>query len=378
MNLIRLILRKSHKITLLAAMASIGAGLATTVLMAFINRVLAQKQAPPHDGLIYFGICLFSIILTAVSQILLIRVAQRGTLELRMDLNRRILNTPLRQLEETGPGRLLAALTEHVGEIAQAITVVPVLSTNLTIVFCCIAYLFWLSWVSMISIVAFVVIGIAGFQLIALIATESLKIAHKDQDTLVGHFRSVVNGIKELKLHRRRREEFVSRALEGTELSLLRNRQKALTLFTLGNVYASSLLYLTLGLFLFVLPALLPLSWTQTLSSIMVMMFFMGPLGAVVGLLPVFSRANTALKKFESLGMSLVDVPPGDAVSGQPLQERRDSWSRLDLEGIAHTYYSDDHAFTLGPISLSFGPREIVFVVGGNGSGKTTLAKLLV
>ncbi len=37
----------------------------------------------------------------------------------------------------------------------------------------------------------------------------------------------------------------------------------------------------------------------------------------------------------------------------------------------------EEKGFLLGPISLSFAPGEITFIVGGNGSGKSTLAKLI-
>ncbi|WP_338073356.1 ATP-binding cassette domain-containing protein [Billgrantia aerodenitrificans] len=50
----------------------------------------------------------------------------------------------------------------------------------------------------------------------------------------------------------------------------------------------------------------------------------------------------------------------------------------LTLKGVRHCYYHEqsDEVFELGSIDMTFGPGEIVFLVGGNGSGKATLAKL--
>jgi putative ATP-binding cassette transporter len=52
---------------------------------------------------------------------------------------------------------------------------------------------------------------------------------------------------------------------------------------------------------------------------------------------------------------------------------------RIDLLGVAHTYFREDEDsnFTLGPLDLTLERGELLFLVGGNGSGKTTLAKVL-
>jgi len=41
--------------------------------------------------------------------------------------------------------------------------------------------------------------------------------------------------------------------------------------------------------------------------------------------------------------------------------------------GVTRTYYqgAGGSSFTLGPLNLTFHPRELVFIVGGNGSGKS-------
>ncbi|MGH7968533.1 MAG: cyclic peptide export ABC transporter, partial [Limisphaerales bacterium] len=55
------------------------------------------------------------------------------------------------------------------------------------------------------------------------------------------------------------------------------------------------------------------------------------------------------------------------------------SFERLDLKSVLHSYHveQDDTQFVLGPVSLTFRPGELVFLVGGNGSGKSTLAKII-
>src|SRR5262245_41394178 len=111
MKIVYFILKRAPKTTAVAAIASAFGGLVSSSMIAFINTVMQKPEAYPHKGWIYFGICSLSVTLTAISQTLLTRIGQWSAMDLRMDLSRRILDTPLRRLEEVGAARLLAALT---------------------------------------------------------------------------------------------------------------------------------------------------------------------------------------------------------------------------------------------------------------------------
>ncbi len=126
---------------------------------------------------------------------------------------------------------------------------------------------------------------------------------------------------------------------------------------------------------LFILPNLITLN-LQTLSGyILTFTYLLGPMESIVNKLPFWGKPVFLCKKIEALGLSLSDraevatVPP----------DRQPSWRQLELNGVTHTYRSDqaDIDFTLGPINLVLQPAEIVFIIGGNGSGKSTLAKLI-
>lgn len=98
------------------------------------------------------------------------------------------------------------------------------------------------------------------------------------------------------------------------------------------------------------------------------------PIENIMAVLPVLSRGSVALKNIDELGLSLASQTE---TTGE-LRSPRSHFQQIELDQITHTYYTDrDGQFTLGPISLSFKPGELVFIVGGNGSGKSTLAKLI-
>ncbi len=126
---------------------------------------------------------------------------------------------------------------------------------------------------------------------------------------------------------------------------------------------------------MFVLPNWVTLD-SQTLSGyVLTFTYLIGPMENIVNKLPILSRANVALNKIETLGLSLASRAEVATVPPQILS----SLHYLELKGVTHTYYSEqeDINFTLGPIDLRLQPGEVVFIIGGNGSGKSTLAKLI-
>jgi putative ATP-binding cassette transporter len=103
----------------------------------------------------------------------------------------------------------------------------------------------------------------------------------------------------------------------------------------------------------------------------------MTPLQMIMNSAPGFSRANVALNNVEELGLTL-EASSTERDSDVPL-ELRESWHSIEMVGAVHSYEleGEDKGFVVGPINLSIGPGELIFLTGGNGSGKTTVAKML-
>src|SRR5215208_4897169 len=85
--------------------------------------------------------------------------------EMRMQLCRQILRAPLRLLEDLGPHRLLATLTDDVPSISGVISSLPILCMHTAIVLSCLAYLCYLSPVAFGGVLFFLVLGVLTYQL---------------------------------------------------------------------------------------------------------------------------------------------------------------------------------------------------------------------
>jgi putative ATP-binding cassette transporter len=328
-----------------------------------------------HIACYFVGLVIIALITGVISQVMLIRLSQSAILQLRMHLSQQVLASELSHLEQLGNSRILATLTEDVQAVANAVYVIPFLCIDLAIVLGCLLYITWLSWLVflLVCILMFVAVGSSKWLLDR--GDKLLALAREDQDVLFQNFGTITSGIKELKLNYQRRQIFLKQRLETTAKLFRRHNVAGLTLFATTTIWGKLVFFFAMGFLLFVLPHLLTIN-AQTLSGyILTFTYLMLPMDNLVNNLPLISKANVALQKIESLGLSLGDR----AELTTTLPNLSLSWENLEILNVTNTYQTnqEDLNFILGPISLKLYPQEIVFIIGGNGSGKSSLAKLI-
>ena len=351
-------------------------GIGGTMLIAIINTVLTGQSPTLRMGWTFIGLCIVVPLARFTSQSLLERLTSKATLRLRLQLCRRILASRLRLLEELGPPRLLAALTDDVTSITSALSTIPMLCMNLAIVSCCLAYLGYRSPVMLTYVLGFMVLGIVSYQLLLIRAMRYLRLGRDAWEMMLSHFRAITEGTKELKLHQKRRLAFMSSSIEPTAVLLRRHYITGSSLHAAAGSWAQVLFFALIGLLIFGVPRSKGIDSPTLASFTLTLLYMIGPLDGIMQTVAGLNRSSVALQKVIDLGLSLTTSPPesdAETMLGWPAR-----WQTIELAGVTHKYSNEDKdSFTLGPIDLTFTPGEIVFLVGGNGSGKTTLIKLL-
>jgi len=383
MSLIQFLIRYSWRLLLFSVLAGVVSGLAGAGIIAVVHRAMNATEPSWTWAGIFLATALLVALSKAVSEVLLTRLGQSTISELRMQLSRRILHAPLHHLESLGQHRLLAALNDDTDAIAQAYVQLPLLCINGATTIGCLAYLGWLSWTLLAVVLAFMAFGSLLFQLQQRRALRCFQQARESNDALFRHFRSIMGGIKELKLHRERRQEFVTTMLQRTVSAYQRDFVQGMTVYAIASSWGLFFFYAAIGSVLFLLPHWQPLPSETVVGATLVLLYMMGPFSQIIELLPSVGRANVALQKIDRLGLSL--ETSAAAASEQPSGDLRierlvAGWRRLELVGITHRHVREDGdaSFRVGPIDLSFAPGEVTFLIGGNGSGKTTLAMVLL
>jgi putative ATP-binding cassette transporter len=378
MKLFQFLLLRCRRMLVTTVIAALVSGACNAGLIALINHVLNDPARATTLTFMAtaFGLLVLGKIATGfLSQLWLIRYSQQAIADLRRQLVRRILTVPLRRLEQVGASRLMVTLVDDVNSLMAALFAFPTLAVNLAVLLGGAAYLAFLSWHMLAAMVLLIIVGAGCYRLFVSSGFRSLFQAREAEDRLYSHFRTLTDGIKELKLHQQRREAFLNESVQGSTEEFQRHTVAAETRFMLAHNWSHLLFYVLVGLILFLLPTFAETSLKTLTGYVLTVLYLMGPLAGAMSSLAVFSRADVALRKIDTLGVSLggeSDERPAGAAA--PV-----AFSRLELKSVAHTYGSDksDDKFVLGPIDLTFRRGELVFVVGGNGSGKSTLAKII-
>ncbi|MBN3877614.1 MULTISPECIES: cyclic peptide export ABC transporter [unclassified Nostoc] len=377
MNLIYFLLRSSWGMVAIAIATGFLSGGSSAGLIALISHAASSGSASRLTSIIwgFAGLAIVALITSIISQVMLIRLSQNAVLQLRMRLSRQILASELSHLERLGNPRLLATLTEDIQAVANAVYQMPFIFINLAIVLGCITYITWLSWLVLLMVCGISVVAIASCQWLLNRGGKLLALAREDEDHLFKHFRTITEGVKELKLNYKRREDFLEEKLQSTANEFRHHNVNGLSLFAITSSWGQLIFFFALGFVLFVLPNLLTIN-PETLSGyILTFTYLVLPMDNIISKLPLLSKASIALQKIESLGLSLASrteistIPPA----------LKSDWHSLKFKSVTHSYYTDkeDNSFIFGPIDLTLYPQELVFIVGGNGSGKSTLAKLI-
>ncbi|MEM7049897.1 MAG: cyclic peptide export ABC transporter [Acidobacteriota bacterium] len=364
---------------ILAAAAAIGifSGVLSVGLVALINAALnAEGPKMAAIGWTFAALCALITLTRVTSVVLLANLGQGVVRELRVDLSRQISAAPLRRIEELGPNRLLATLTDDINAISQALIFVPPICLNGSIIAGCLIYLGFLDQGLLGMLLVAMLIGIVTYFVPAQLGMRKFHAAREQQDHLFGYFEGLIRGGKELRLHRPRRRVF-GRLLAGVADLARKLRVKAALIYSAAEAWGRLLIFVVIGVLLFARPDFLGADRAVLTGFTLVLLFLMGPLQALLDSIPALGMAEVSAQKVASLGFSL-DGAAGGAPRPPAVPAR--SWQRIEFRGVTHTYHREgqDHPFELGPIDLTLEPGELVFLVGGNGSGKTTLAKVFV
>lgn len=376
MKLLLRLIRDSWPTLLFASALGAVSGAANVGLLAIVHRSLRMSDASSHNLLwMFVAVCFASLVTRIASQMFLVRVSQDSISRLRLGLCQRILETPLRQLEEIGMHRMIVVLTNDVSIVGMAMNSLPSVFVSVVILLCGAVYLGFLSWQLLVAALLFGIAGGLSYWGASRVARRYNSEGREAQDGLLNHIRNLINGIKELKMHAGRRQEFVEQALDRADEQVRENQYKGMVIQDAAIVWGRLLFLVAIGLLIFVWPMFAQPDAETMAGYTLAIFFLMSPLERIFAFLPLLSRAGISIYKINKLGLMLDEQAVESVVSAAPVT----SWNSIELSQVTHGYHREgqEGGFLLGPIDWKLQPGEIVFVVGGNGSGKTTLIKLL-
>jgi putative pyoverdin transport system ATP-binding/permease protein len=375
MSMLAYLFRHSWRAMVAVTVGAIVAGLASTALVAVIGRALVGQNDRGWLGLTFVCACIVYIIAKSLSEVGLLKVTQKTVLRLRLLLSRNLLATPQRSLQRIGRDELMLIMTRDVDTFSFAFQTIPRGLSNIVIVIAGLAYIAWMSWIFCAIMVAVMVLCVGGYMIAEQTPLKYLAQAREQAKPLQQCVRDVIDGSRELQVNAERRDLFLNRVLYEEARKYFALFTRGMSLYTwFGNV-GNVLFYSGLGVLLFVVPLFMSTQTAIVTQVALVMLYIVKPLGELIVLMPTARQAEISFRRIQQLS-SRLGGQAHELLAPDPFGTAS---SRVEFRRVSHHYDAEgEGGFTLGPLSFTLEPGEILFVVGGNGSGKTTLAMLLL
>jgi cyclic peptide transporter len=380
MNFLRMFKDYSKSIFAFIVMLGMTNSALNSGLLAFINSGITGKPIPfypAYNWLLFIIVLCCSFLCNRLFQRYMTRLTNDITYRFEITVIEKIRFTSLESFEKIGPERIYTAIgdTRVLAQIPQAL--VSFISSAIMMI-CVLGYMFWLSPAGGAGIV--ILMGLlATFYLIRNRKIEKdLNKARDMQDDYYKYLTDFLAGFKEVKMSTGRNDNLFNNYLKRVLYASRQIGIKTTNKYMLNELIGSFSWYVIMGVILFALPHLLQFKPAQVASFLVTILFLMGPVSSVIGVIPFYTRCKIAMQRLNGLEEEIntkmqIDLKHTD----KPLEYER--FESIVFENVTYKYVDKDNSrlFELAPINLQINQGEVIFVTGANGSGKSTFANLL-
>jgi len=373
---------RSHPwLTLGTVLTGLVSGIASIVGVGLISRVLHDQDDRQTLLTIFIAVNVIAVFCRSSAAVMPSYACMKVMTRLRVNLCKRILATPLDEIDRRGAPNILTMLTQDIPQLSQTLLTIPTIIVQSVVLVCSIAYLAYLSWIVFASTITLTIVGLA---LYLFFYRKAVNFTERVRDEFVQfneYTHGLVFGIKELKLNRTRRRWFTRAAIELSSKRVAGFNYIERFWFMSGDSIGQITVAVLLGFLLFGVPSFGVVDPSVLTASILAVLYMMGPLTMLISILPIVAEGKTALARLAEFGFLIDDSE--DSRKEPPNPRTRESsanpWQRIELKDVTMNYRDNDSSvdFVLGPINMSIHAGELVYVIGGNGSGKSTLGKVL-
>ena len=367
----------SKQLNRMAALAGL-VGIINTLLISVIN--LAAKDVSKSQSVTveFFGYVLLLIVFlvfTKKANQENIKNANDFIYRFKIRIMSNVFNSNLLKIDTVRREYILEVLSRDTQAVSQSVNALLSAFQAVATVFFLIIYMMTVSMVASLILLASTVFVFAVGALKLASLSEQMQSVTKKEEHLNSIYASFLNGYKEVKMHSGRAldltREMVERSKEASD-----EKTQFLLSITLVFAYLQVMLYLVVGLMIFVVPLFSTDFTAHVLTTATTALFLASSLSAVILNIPSLSIANAAARTLRELSEKLsAHIEERNAVGATEFG----AVQSLKLEEVMYTHGARSvKPFVLGPVSYEFNAGKIYFIRGNNGSGKTTLMRVLL
>lgn len=327
--------------------------------------------------LFFFGVTTFIYIVT-------VRISKRQTAnlgisiahKLNMKVVTKLFKTPYKVYEKTERGKIYTILNDDISTIFYFSQDVVNLYTAAVTSLLVLIYMFTLNIVSSLMLLG---VTVFIFGLLFLFSKPLKKRGRKvlaEREQFTNLVTGLVNGFKELILHRVKRETF-NNDIKKSSKDIFNARKSSVNLEIDASLFSELAFTLAIGVSCLLFPLIFTFDKEVTTAYIIVVLFLWGPVGVMINVAPHIAKAQVSWKRVKDF---LKNTDEDEIEANTVVQKFNiPIVQKITVKDVCFNYESKtETTYGIGPINFEINQGELVFIIGGNGSGKTTFLKLLV
>ncbi len=357
------------------ALISLFPGVANALIVMIINQFIT-KDIDPRYLLFFFAVTIFVYVVTV--RISKRKIATLGILvahRFSILIANKTFKIPFAKYEKVKNGKIYTILNDDINAIfaltQNAIDLYTAVITTVIIM----VYMYSLDLISSLFLLA-----VTGFilGLLALMSGPLKRTGYKARDKRDQHnslISGLLNGFKELVIHRVKRDRF-QEDLEKTSQEACDARKDNIFVGIDAGLFSELSFTLSIGVSCLLFPIIFNLDKEIVTSYVLAVLFLMGPVGVLIKGVPQFFNTKVSWKRIKGFIDNAEADTDKEEIYNIPYVDT------IEVKDVHFTYETEnkDESITygIGPVNFEVNNGELVFIIGGNGSGKTTFLKLLV
>lgn len=373
MRIFALMWRQSPSLFLVCVLSDAANAVSNLGLILLVSKALRDPSSITVLWPRFVLLIAVVIVTTLLSSAAVNRLVSGCTLTMRQDLLKAIFRTPLRMLEDIGPPRWLTILGEDVGQVGVAMPGLIGVLRNFVFLAVALGYLGWMSPIALVLVIAATAVSMATHQTCWRHASRILELLGKQREIAAGIGRDLADGLKQLKLSKRQRDQMTRSASQNQQRINTLQQRSALIFSLSGSLHT---------VWIFSLPLLMIYGTSIGLlgpeigyTAPLLMFFVLTPLIAVMQGFQTNAQATFALNRIRDLTGLLereLETHAADVADDNP------AIREIQARSLSYIYQQEGEPdLVIGPIDITLRAGESLFIAGGNGSGKTTAGKML-
>lgn len=353
-------------------------GIANSYIVAIVSQFV-NGGIDVKYSLIFFALATYAYVVT-------IRISKRKTAylgaliahESNMLVFKNVFKFPYRKYENIKTGRIYTILNDDIGSIFFFSQIAIHIFTNLVTAILVFVYLFSLNLYSTLTLVGSIGFIFVLYSFMGAPLTRAWSFSRTKREEFTNLVVGLINGFKELILHRVQRDEYAKDMAERS--SKFYDAQLQATYIDVNKTLLSEISFtLAIGVSCLVLPFILHFEKELITTYVIATLFLWGPFSNIIAGIPRAINAKISWKRIQNF-LREADISD-DLLLESETFKRVSTVDKLEVRDVYFNYQingaTDDISYGIGPINFEVNQGDIVFIIGGNGSGKTTFLKIL-